>query len=76
MLAYEVELVKPREVGVDSLRSPSFFYGRQGYFFGFALYLDLSRDARPLPRGLTGHVAHPKRSILPYYSFSFARAAR
>jgi hypothetical protein len=37
---------------------------RQGHFFGFALYLDLSRDARPLPRGLTGHVAHPLRSIL------------
>jgi len=28
------------------------------------LYLDRSRDARPLPRGLTGHVAHPLRSIL------------
>jgi hypothetical protein len=37
---------------------------RQGHFFGFALYLDRSRDARPLPRGLTGHVAHPLRSIL------------
>jgi len=37
---------------------------RQGHFFGFALYLDPSRDARPLPRGLTGHVAHPLRSIL------------
>jgi hypothetical protein len=37
---------------------------RQGHFFGFALYLDCSRDARPLPRGLTGHVAHPLRSIL------------
>jgi len=35
-----------------------------GYFFGFALYFDRSRDARPLPRGLTGHVAHPLRSIL------------
>ena len=35
-----------------------------GHFFGFALYLDRSRDARPLPRGLTGHVAHPLRSIL------------
>ena len=33
------------------------------HFFGFALYLDRSRDARPLPRGLTGHVAHPLRSI-------------
>jgi hypothetical protein len=29
-----------------------------------ALYLDRSRDARPLPRGFTGHVAHPLRSIL------------
>jgi hypothetical protein len=38
--------------------------GPQGHFFGFALYLDRSRDARPLPRGLTGHVAHPLRSIL------------
>jgi len=28
------------------------------------LYLDRSRDGRPLPRGLTGHVAHPLRSIL------------
>ena len=28
-----------------------------------ALYLDRSLDARPLPRGLTGHVAHPLRSI-------------
>src|SRR5882724_10903299 len=37
---------------------------RQGHFFGFALYLDRSRDARPLPRGFTGHVAHPLRSIL------------
>jgi len=37
---------------------------RQDHFFGFALYLDRSRDARPLPRGLTGHVAHPLRSIL------------
>jgi hypothetical protein len=37
---------------------------RQDYFFDFALYLDRSRDARPLPRGLTGHVAHPLRSIL------------
>ena len=36
----------------------------RGHFFGFALYLDRSRDARPLPRGLTGHVAHPLRSIL------------
>jgi hypothetical protein len=36
----------------------------QGYFFDFALYLDRSRDARPLPRGLTGHVAYPLRSIL------------
>ena len=38
--------------------------GRQGHFFGFALYLDRSRDARPLPRGFTGHVAHLLRSIL------------
>ena len=43
---------------------------RQGHFFLrfrlelHALYLDRSRDARPLPRGLTGHVAHPLRSIL------------
>jgi hypothetical protein len=37
---------------------------RHYYFFGFALYLDRSRDARPLPPGLTGHVAHPLRSIL------------
>ena len=36
----------------------------QNHFFRFALYLDRSRDARPLPRGLTGHVAHPLRSIL------------
>jgi len=27
------------------------------------LYLGCSRRARPLPRGLTGHVAHPIRSI-------------
>ena len=27
------------------------------------LYLDCSRRARPLPRGFTGHVAHPIRSI-------------
>jgi hypothetical protein len=27
------------------------------------LYLARSRSARPLPRGLTGHVAHPSRSI-------------
>ncbi|PYL63372.1 MAG: hypothetical protein DMF25_10655, partial [Verrucomicrobia bacterium] len=27
------------------------------------LYLGCSRRARPLPRGLTGHVAHPSRSI-------------
>jgi hypothetical protein len=37
---------------------------RQGHLFGFALYLARSRDARPLPRGLTGHAAHPLRSIL------------
>ena len=28
-----------------------------------ALYLGTSRCARPLPRGVTGHVAHPSRSI-------------
>ena len=28
------------------------------------LILNRSRDARPLPRGFTGHVAHPLRSIL------------
>src|SRR5437870_5630570 len=28
------------------------------------LYLGSSRRARPLPRGLTGHVAHPFRSIV------------
>jgi len=28
------------------------------------LYLAHSRSARPLPRGFTGHVAHPSRSIL------------
>ena len=27
------------------------------------LYLGCSRSARPLPRGFTGHVAHPSRSI-------------
>src|SRR6266568_8641810 len=27
------------------------------------LYLGCSRSARPLPRGCTGHVAHPVRSI-------------
>jgi len=27
------------------------------------LYLGSSRCARPLPRGFTGHVAHPSRSI-------------
>jgi hypothetical protein len=27
------------------------------------LYLGCARSARPLPRGLTGHVAHPIRSI-------------
>jgi hypothetical protein len=36
---------------------------RQGLFFRFALYLDRSRDAQPLPRALTGHVAHPLRCI-------------
>ena len=28
------------------------------------LYLDCARSARPLPRGFTGHVAHPIRSIV------------
>jgi hypothetical protein len=28
------------------------------------LYLGCARSARPLPRGFTGHVAHPIRSIL------------
>jgi len=28
------------------------------------LYLGSSRCARPLPRGITGHVAHPIRSIV------------
>jgi hypothetical protein len=28
------------------------------------LYLGCSRSARPLPRGLTGHVTHPIRSIV------------
>jgi len=28
------------------------------------LYLSSSRCARPLPRGITGHVAHPTRSIV------------
>jgi hypothetical protein len=27
------------------------------------LYLGCSRSARPLPRGVTGHVAHPIRSV-------------
>ena len=27
------------------------------------MYLGTSRSARPLPRGVTGHVAHPSRSI-------------
>ena len=50
----------------DSRIAPHFSLtaSRQGHFFGFAFYLDRSRDARPLPRGLTGHVAHPLRSIL------------
>ena len=30
-----------------------------------ALYLDRSRDARPLPRGLTAHVAHP---LAPFFT--------
>src|SRR5882757_5873195 len=40
------------------------YLAHQGHFFGSALYLDRSRDARPLPRGLAGYVAHPLRSIL------------
>jgi hypothetical protein len=39
-----------------------------------ALYLDRSRDARPLPRRLTGHVAHPFAPfnlILVLFSFVF-----
>jgi len=32
------------------------------------LYLGCARSARPLPRGFTGHVAHPIRSILLSYS--------
>ena len=33
------------------------------------LYLGCARSARPLPRGFTGHVAHPIRSILLPSSF-------
>jgi hypothetical protein len=32
-----------------------------------ALYLGSSHCARPLPRGFTGHVAHPSRSIHPTF---------
>jgi hypothetical protein len=40
-----------------------------------ALYLGCSRSARPLPRGCTGHVAHPIRSIprFSFQRFSFQR---
>src|SRR5205807_1372045 len=31
----------------------------------FELYFGSSRCAQPLPRGHTGHVAHPVRSIVP-----------
>jgi hypothetical protein len=34
----------------------------------FSLYLDYARSARPLPRGFTGHVAHPIRSIPVFLS--------
>jgi len=33
------------------------------------LYLGCSRSARPLPRGFTGHVAHPVRSILRKHGY-------
>jgi hypothetical protein len=33
-----------------------------------SLYLDYARSARPLPRGFTGHVAHPIRSIPVFLS--------
>src|SRR5262249_33726060 len=37
---------------------------QHGAFILFApLYLGCARSARPLPRGFTGHVAHPIRSI-------------
>ena len=36
------------------------------------LYLGCARSARPLPRGFTGHVAHPIRSIV----LGCARSAR
>jgi hypothetical protein len=39
-----------------------------------ALYLDRSRDARPLPRGLAGHIAHPLRFNLVLFSFVYAAA--
>ena len=39
------------------------------------LYLGCSRSVRPLPRGFTGHVAHPSRSIetrsLPTFTRSY-----
>src|SRR6266550_2613141 len=42
------------------------------------LYLGSSRCARPLPRGVTGHVAHPSRSIethsLPTLTRCFPRS--
>jgi hypothetical protein len=34
----------------------------------FSLYLDCARSARPLPRGFTGHVAHPIHSIPVFLS--------
>ena len=36
---------------------------------GSELYLGSSHCARPLPRGVTGHVAHPIRSIEKDYRF-------
>jgi hypothetical protein len=40
-----------------------------GAAVGSELYLGSSRCARPLPRGVTGHVAHPIRSIEKDYRF-------
>src|SRR5258708_2860413 len=39
------------------------------------LYLGSSRCARPLPCGVTGHVARPARSILPSYFLIFTFGA-
>ena len=43
------------------------------HFFNADLYVGSARCAPPLPRGCTGHVAHPFRSIL-WRPAGFARS--